>query len=126
MNVLETLLNRRWILKSRDRELYYQVRDELDSVKKFLTEKVGYQVIVNPYLIRVEKIPAKARPWMGIRQFQDPLQYVFLCLILSFLEVREAGDQFVLSQLTDFVQAQCREVQIDWTSYTHRRHLSVS
>lgn len=123
MNVLETLLNRRWILKSRDRELYYQVRDELDSVKKFLTEKVGYQVIVNPYLIRVEKIPAKARPWMGIRQFQDPLQYVFLCLILSFLEVREAGDQFVLSQLTDFVQAQCREVQIDWTSYTHRRHL---
>ena len=26
MNVLETLLNRRWILKSRDRELYYQVR----------------------------------------------------------------------------------------------------
>ena len=58
MNVLETLLNRRWILKSRDRELYYQVRDELDSVKKFLTEKVGYQVIVNPYLIRVEKIPA--------------------------------------------------------------------
>lgn len=123
MNVLEALLNRRWILKSRDRELYYQVRDELDSVKKFLTEKVGYQVIVNPYLIRLEKIPAKARPWMGIRQFQDPLQYVFLCQILSFLELRESGDQFVLSQLTDFIQAQCTEVQIDWTSYTHRRHL---
>ena len=123
MNVLETLLNRRWILKSRDRELYYQVRDELDSVKKFLTEKVGYQVIVNPYLIRLEKIPAKARPWMGIRQFQDPLQYVFLCQILSFLELREVGDQFVLSQLTDFIQAQCGDIQIDWTSYTHRRHL---
>lgn len=123
MNVLETLLNRRWILKSRDRELYYQVRDELDSVKKFLTEKVGYQVIINPYLIRLEKIPAKARPWMGIRQFQDPLQYVFLCQILSFLELREAGDQFVLSQLTDFIQAQCGDIQIDWTSYTHRRHL---
>ncbi len=123
MNVLETLLNRRWILKSRDRELYYQVRDELDGVKKFLTEKAGYQVIVNPYLIRLEKIPAKARPWMGIRQFQDPLQYVFLCQILSFLELREAGDQFVLSQLTDFIQAQCQDVQVDWTSYTHRRHL---
>ena len=31
MNVLEILLNRRWILKSRDRELYYQVKEKLAS-----------------------------------------------------------------------------------------------
>ena len=38
MNVLEILLNRRWILKSRDRELYYQVKEKLASgeEKKFL------------------------------------------------------------------------------------------
>ena len=46
MNVLEILLNRRWILKSRDRELYYQVKEKLASgeEKKFLREKLGYQV----------------------------------------------------------------------------------
>lgn len=42
MNVLEILLNRRWILKSRDRELYYQVKEKLASgeEKKFLREKL--------------------------------------------------------------------------------------
>lgn len=42
MKALETLLSRRWILKSRDRDLYYQVKDEIGGVKKFLAEKLGY------------------------------------------------------------------------------------
>lgn len=52
MNALEILLGRRWILKSRDRELYYRMKDEAPAIKKFLTEKLGYQMIVNPYLIK--------------------------------------------------------------------------
>ena len=51
MRALEILLERRWILKSREKELYYQIKDELGTVKKFLMEKLGYQVIVNPYLV---------------------------------------------------------------------------
>ena len=39
MNTLETLLDRRWILKSRDRDLYYQVKDDLGGIRKFVTEK---------------------------------------------------------------------------------------
>ena len=38
MNTLEILLDRRWILKSRDRELYYRIKDELGTVKKFLSD----------------------------------------------------------------------------------------
>lgn len=123
MNGLEVLLSRRWILKSRDKDLYYQLRDQLGSVKKFLTEKLGYQVVVNPYLIKVEKLPAQAKTWMGIQEFNDRIQYVFLCLILSFLEEKEAEEQFVLSELTEYIQAEYREEQIDWTSYSYRRHL---
>ena len=54
MRALEELLNRRWILKSKDRELYYELKEVLSSgeEKKFLMEKLGYQVIVNPYMIR--------------------------------------------------------------------------
>ena len=51
MNTLETLLDRRWILKSRDRDLYYQVKDDLGGLRKFVTEKLGYPLIVNPYLV---------------------------------------------------------------------------
>lgn len=123
MKVLEILLERRWILKSRDRELYYQMKDGLGAVKKFLTEKLGYQVIVNPYLVKVEKIPAKPENWMGILEFQQPMEYVFFCMVLMFLEEKEAEDQFVLSELTEYVQSQYREEQIDWTIYQYRRQL---
>lgn len=123
MNALETLLGRRWILKSRDKELYYQMKDEIGAVKKFLTEKMGYQVIVNPYLVKVEKMPAKPERWMGISDFSEPIEYAFFCLILMFLEDKEAEEQFVLSELTEYVQAQYGEEQIDWTVYRYRRHL---
>ena len=97
MNALEILLGRRWILKSRDRELYYQVKDQLGAVKRFLTEKLGYQVIVNPYLIKAEKMPAKPENWMGILEFHHKIEYVFFCIVLMFLEEKEAEEQFVLS-----------------------------
>ncbi len=123
MNALEILLSKRWILKSRDRELYYQMRDEVGRWKKFLTEKLGYQIIVNAYLVKAEKLPARAERWMGIQEFTSPIEYAFFCLILLFLEDKEAQEQFVLSSLTEYVQGQYKSEQIDWTIYHYRRHL---
>ena len=123
MRALEILLERRWILKSLEKELYYQIKDELGTVKKFLMEKLGYQVIVNPYLVKVEKMPATPENWMGIQEFTRKIEYVFFCMILMFLEEKEAEEQFVLSELTEYIQGQYREEQIDWTVYQYRRHL---
>ena len=39
MKALEVLLSKRWILKSKDRELYYTIRDELPKFKQFLIEE---------------------------------------------------------------------------------------
>ncbi len=116
-------MSRRWVLKARDKELYYQIKDGIGEIKKFLMEKLGYQVIVNPHLVKVEKIPARAERWMGIREFTEPIEYAFFCLILMFLENKEAEEQFVLSELTEYVQGQYQEEQIDWTVYRYRRHL---
>ncbi len=123
MNALEVLLGRRWILKSRDKELYYQIKDEIGKYKKFLLEKVGYQIVVNPYLVKVEKVPAQAESWMGIQEFSSPIEYAFFCLILMFLESKDAEEQFVLSELTEYIQGQYQEEQVDWTIYRYRRHL---
>ena len=125
MRTLEILLNRRWILKARDKELYYQIKEALSvgEEKKFLMEKLGYQVIVNPYMIKVEKIPAQAENWMGISEFREPVEYVFFCMVLMFLEDKEAEEQFVLSELTEYVQSQYKEEQIDLTVYRYRRHM---
>lgn len=123
MRALEILLERRWILKSRDKDLYYELRDETSKMEKFIKEKLGYQLIVNPYLIKLEKFPAKAEGWMGIMDFNSVKEYIFLSVVLMFLEGKEAGEQFVLSELTEFIQTQYREEEIDWTIYDYRRRL---
>lgn len=123
MKPLEILLSKRWILKDREKELYYQLKDEIGKSRDFLTEKLGYQAIITPNLIKLEKIPAYAQNWMGIQDFSDRLEYIFLSMILMFLEDRDAGEQFVLSMLTEYIQANIKEEQIDWTIYSYRRHL---
>lgn len=123
MKPLEILLSKQWILKDREKELYYQLKDEIGKSRDFLTEKLGYQAIITPNLIKLEKIPAYAQNWMGIQDFSDHLEYIFLCMILMFLEDRDAREQFVLSMLTEYIQANIKEEQIDWTIYSYRRHL---
>ena len=123
MNALEILLSKRWILKSKEKELYYQVKDEIAEYKEFLAEKLGYQLIVNPYLIKVEKIPAYPQPWMGLMDFKEKTDYVFFCYVLMFLEDKENEEQFVLSELTEYLQSRCKEATVDWTLFSLRRSL---
>lgn len=123
MNALETLLNQRWIIKSIERDSYYKVKDQLGDFKKFITEKLGYQIIINPNLIKLEKLPGKPETWMGIEAFTNVIEYGLLCMVLMFLEDKEAEEQFVLSQLTEYIQVNYKEEKIDWTLYSYRRHL---
>lgn len=123
MNVFEELMNRRYILKTKEREKYYHVKDELGSIKEFVTDKLGYRIISNGTLIKLEKLPGEAQAWMGISDFGSVMEYVLFCLILMFLEDKEAEEQFVLSQLTEYVKAQYPGGNIEWTVYEHRRKL---
>ena len=116
MNTLEKLLSNRWFVKAQDKEGYYQVKDDVGEYRTFLTEKLGYHAIVNPYVVKLEKIPAIPENWMGILEFQEPMEYVFLCLTLMFLEDKEVDGQFILSQLTEFMQGTWKQGEIDWTS----------
>lgn len=122
-NALECLLSRRFIIKAREKELYYQIKDELPSLQNFLIEKLGYQVIVNPYMIKVEKIPASPKNWMGIMEFKEKEDYILFCYVLMFLEDKENEEQFVLSSLTESIAAQCVEFPVDWTNFGQRRSL---
>ncbi|TDT57247.1 TIGR02678 family protein [Fonticella tunisiensis] len=124
MRELEILLENYWISKDDDKELYYRVKDSLPEYKSFLNEKLGYHVIVNPYLIKLEKIPGKAEEWMGIQEFESTMEYAFLCLLLMFLEDRGREEQFVLSSVTEFIQANYPgDERVDWTLFRHRKCL---
>ena len=44
MKELEVLLNQRWVLKSENKELYYQLRDAIGDIRKYASDKLGCQV----------------------------------------------------------------------------------
>lgn len=123
MSPLEELLSKRWILKSKDVDLYYHIKDSLRDIRKFMREKFGYHIVVNPYLIKLEKIPGKAEPWMGITAFQSIREYQMFCYLLMFLEEKEREQQFVLSDLCEFIQMQFGEGELTWTNLASRRQL---
>ena len=56
MNTLEKLLSKRWFVKAVNKEEYYQIKDEVGKYQNFLSEKLGYHIIVNPYVVKLEKM----------------------------------------------------------------------
>lgn len=113
MKVLEELLENYWILNDKDNEKYEQIRQELDDrTLNFIKQKLGYKLIINPYLIKLEKVPGIPKSFMGIKEFSSKLEYVFLCLILIFLEEKSRKEQFILSQLIDYIQSSSAEINL--------------
>ena len=49
---------------------------------------------------------------MGIKEFSSKLEYVFLCLILIFLEEKSRKEQFILSQLIEYIQSGSMEIDL--------------
>lgn len=124
MKELEMLLENFWIIKEKNVEIYHSIKDAGGRLREFIGEKLGYRLVVNPYLIKLEKLPGRPESWMGIRDFDSQEQYAMFCLLLAFLEDRSEGEQFVLSQITEYIQSTWpgRE-KIDWTLYRQRRSL---
>lgn len=123
MKELEILLDQYWVVKDNDKDLFYRVKDSIPQFKSFLSDKLGYGIIMNQHLIKLEKIPGSAESFMGIQEFSHTMEYVLLCLLLMFLEDRSRDEQFVLSEVTEFISGNnIGKEKIDWTLYSHRKH----
>ena len=123
MRELEALLNKRCILKAEDKELYYKVRDQLGEIRKFASDKLGCHIIENALLVKLEKIPVIPESFMGVQEFTSKEEYAFLCLLLMFLEDKDPQEQFILSQLTEYVSSNMPNGSVDWTLYVNRRRM---
>ncbi|WP_296561307.1 TIGR02678 family protein [uncultured Acetobacterium sp.] len=123
MKELEILLDQYWVVKDDNKDLFYQVKDSIPQFKNFLSDKLGYGLVINQHLIKLEKIPGSAEPFMGIQAFTDRIEYVLLCQLLMFLEDRSRDEQFVLSEITEFIVGNpIGKEKIDWTLFSHRKH----
>lgn len=124
MEELHMLLENFWILRDENREDYYRIRDAQGRIKLFIEEKLGYRLVINPHMAKLEKVPGEAEAWMGIQDFKESMDYAFLCLLLAFLEEKGPEEQFVLSNITEYIQATYEGYEkVDWNLFSHRRSL---
>ncbi len=124
MEAAKALIENCWIDKKTDKELYRKVRRELPKCQKFFREQLGWTIINNEQILKVEKIPSHAESYMGITDFMESRDYCLFCAVLAFLEDKEEQEQFLLSELVDMLELQLKGVMdMDWTSFTHRKSL---
>ncbi len=141
MDEFRVLLNRFWITRDENKELFYAVRRAVttpmggrkddQTLGRAISELLGWNLVMNESVIKLEKVPSHAMAWMGIESFQEPLDYCMLCALLLFLTESD-GRQFLLSTLTERIQAYLdetaraagrEEIKADWTRFSHRKSL---
>lgn len=124
MEAVRALMENYWIQKEKDKELYGKTRRELGKIRRFLTEQLGWNLINNERILKLEKLPGHAESFMGITEFTEIRDYCIFCALLIYLEDKEDGEQFLLSELVAMIEAQLQEyMEIDWTMFTQRKSL---
>ena len=124
MDEFRALMDRFWVTRAEDKELYFLLKRTLPDYRRFIQEQLGWNLIVNEAVIKKEKIPPMAMPWMGIQSFQEPMDYCLLCALLLFLADLDDGAPFLLSSLTRAVETFLAETMpVDWTQFLHRKSL---
>ncbi len=124
---LEYLLNHYWCVKELNQEIYFNLKNNLDYYKDFIQNKLGSRLIVNDRFIKLEKIPSVPKVYMGISDFKDPMEYTLLLMVLLFLEDKPKLEQFILSNLIDFITNTATSLELDhlpdWNILHHRKCL---
>lgn len=105
------LIERFWITREDNEELYYLVKDNEAEIKAFFRDTFRYRLIITHDLVKLEKIPVKTYNWMGNKEvksqttFKRQRDFVFLFCILAFIEGKGRDDQFSLQNICEAIQA---------------------
>ena len=124
MSEIVNLVTNYWICRDQDRELYNKVKRDIPRFQKFAREQLGWKLLNHEQFLKLEKLPAHGESFMGIQEFQEIRDYVTLCIVLMFLEDKEEQEQFLLSELIDYVGVQLRKwMEVDWNSFSQRKSM---
>ncbi|PWK04930.1 TIGR02678 family protein [Tumebacillus permanentifrigoris] len=111
----QLLLNRPWIVKSEDPDLFLRIRDYYEELRTWFHNACGFTLLKTKELFKLEKVPGVAQPWMGIQQFQKPLDYALFTFCTRFLVNKSETEQFVLSEMVEEVSAQIHLAGVDFS-----------
>lgn len=121
---LDYLLHHLWVLRKDNANMYRQIRERQKVLQRYVSNKLGLQLHVHQHFIKLDKLPVKAESWMGIQQFTTPMDYIVFCYTLAFIEGKRIEEQFLLSELTEEIQAMSyTQIALDWTLFHHRKSL---
>lgn len=124
---LEYLLNNFWCTKESNPNEYFKIKNNLDYYKNFIQTKLGSRLLVNDRFIKLEKIPSVPKVYMGISDFSDKIEYIMLFIILLFLEDKPKYEQFILSNLIEYITNTSASLKlntsINWNVMHHRKCL---
>ncbi len=125
MNEFTELLENFWIVRDENRADYVRIKYAIDnSMKHFISDFIGWKLIMNNKLIKLEKIPAEAHSFMGIQEFESTNDYCLLCALLIYLDDKYDGEQFLLTELIENVEKIISGiVDMDFTRFTDRKSL---
>lgn len=119
---LTLLFENYWILRKDMPKEYKLIRQLEKELRTVINEKFGFRFTVHTDFIKLEKIPVDAKAWMGLQSFQQKMDYVLFCCLLSILEDKETGEYFLLSHLCEELKMiYPKGERLDWVNYHHRR-----
>lgn len=125
---MDLLLNNFWITKDDDKDNYYLLKRRQGEIKNFVSKNLGNKLIVHDRFIKLEKIPALARPELGIKPFVRTLDYVILFIFLLYLEDKPHGEKFILSSLIQYIKNSAITLELshipNWDLSVDRRSLA--
>ena len=125
---LELLLNNFIITKEKNREAYYKIKSKIKKLREFTTTKLGCDIILNSYLVKLEKMPSIIDNTFKIDEFDSQKDYILFMLIIMFLEEKAREEQFIMSNLTTFITNTLavipnKKITIDFKDFSTRKSL---
>ncbi|MFB5763618.1 TIGR02678 family protein [Paenibacillus medicaginis] len=119
---MHALLNRPWITKEHDPDLYFLIRDHYKELRDWFMDKAGFPLILTRTIAKLDKTPVKAFPWMGFAEFRERRDYIFFTYGLWYLEGKTELDQFLLTDIVEEIREQMlgAGMDADWRNYYDR------
>lgn len=105
----QTLLNRPWVRKADDPELFRMIRLHYEPLKDWFQHACGFPLLMTRELIKLEKVPGVAKLWMGVAEFKQPFDYALFTFCLWFLQSKGELEQFALSELIEAIKVKMQE-----------------
>ena len=94
MNEVRTLFEKFWICKDTEKETYYKVKRDIPAFQRFVREQLGWRLVHTENILKLEKRPAHAEPFMGISEFTEIRDYCILCVYLCIWKTRMRRNSF--------------------------------